>query len=464
MHAKFVNLFFRVIISAALLLLLAAAPTIEGSSSGKHSQSSGCSCHYNGGNGITANHNFPASYSPGTTYSITIDGTGGTQAFVGGFSLKISQGSFSNAGSLVKFSGTSATHTSSGALSWTMDWTAPASGSGTVNVGLAVLQADANGQNSGDSWDTVTATITEIVPQNQLPTLLDMRIVPNGDVPVDESIMLSYVFDDADGDMESNSQIRWKNNGVLAPEYNDQMMLPASATSVGDTWTVSVTPNDGKDFGATIDCPDNAIIVDIDSDGDGTLDGNDAFPNDATETTDSDGDGVGDNADQFPTDASETTDSDGDGVGDNADAFPQAATETLDTDGDGVGDNADQFPNNPTETTDSDSDGVGDNGDAFPDDPTETLDSDNDGVGNNADAFPFDETETVDSDMDGVGDNADAFPQDANETLDTDGDGVGDNADAFPNDPTETTDTDSDEVGDNSDAFPNDPAETLDSD
>ena len=246
---------FRVLLSAALLLLLAAAPTIEGSSNGKHNQSSGCSCHSNGGNGLTANHNFPASYSPGTTYSITIDGTGGTQAFVGGFSLKISQGSFSNAGSLVKFSGTSATHTSSGALSWTMDWTAPASGSGTVNVGLAVLQANANGQTSGDSWDTVTATISEIVPQNQLPTVIDLRIMPDGNVPVDESIMLSYIFDDADGDLESNSQIRWKNNDVLAPTYNDQMTLPASATSVGDVWTVSVTPNDGKDFGSTIIAP-----------------------------------------------------------------------------------------------------------------------------------------------------------------------------------------------------------------
>ena len=37
---------------------------------------------------------------------------------------------------------------------------------------------------------------------------------------------------------------------------------------------------------------------------------------------DSDGDGVNDNEDAFPNDASETTDSDGDGIGDNADANP----------------------------------------------------------------------------------------------------------------------------------------------
>ena len=78
---------------------------------------------------------------------------------------------------------------------------------------------------------------------------------------------------------------------------------------------------------------------DTDSDDDTVLDGADAFPLDATETTDSDADGVGDNADVFPNDANETMDSDSDGVGDNADAFPEDATETLDSDGDGVGDN-----------------------------------------------------------------------------------------------------------------------------
>ncbi|MEZ5738747.1 MAG: PA14 domain-containing protein, partial [Burkholderiaceae bacterium] len=39
-----------------------------------------------------------------------------------------------------------------------------------------------------------------------------------------------------------------------------------------------------------------------DSDGDGYLDANDAFPNDPTEWADSDGDGVGDNSDLYPTD------------------------------------------------------------------------------------------------------------------------------------------------------------------
>jgi len=71
------------------------------------------------------------------------------------------------------------------------------------------------------------------------------------------------------------------------------------------------------------------IFINMDSDRDGVLDNQDAFPNDPTETKDSDGDGVGDNTDAFPSDATETIDTDGDGIGNNTD---------TDDDGDGIDD------------------------------------------------------------------------------------------------------------------------------
>ncbi len=153
--------------------------------------------------------------------------------------------------------------------------------------------------------------------------------------------------------------------------------------------------NDNGTWTDADECNDS-IQENVDTDGDGVLDKDDAFPNDPTETTDTDGDGVGDNADEFPNDATETVDTDGDGVGDNADAYPNDPTkweqEPVDTDGDGVLDQDDAFPNDPNETTDTDGDGVGDNGDEFPNDPTETVDTDGDGVGDNADAYPNDPT------------------------------------------------------------------------
>ena len=66
--------------------------------------------------------------------------------------------------------------------------------------------------------------------------------------------------------------------------------------------------------------------ADTDDDGDSVLDGDDAFPLDATESVDTDSDGTGNNAD---------TDDDGDSVLDGDDAFPLDATESVDTDSDG---------------------------------------------------------------------------------------------------------------------------------
>ena len=237
---------------------------------------------------------------------------------------------------------------------------------------------------------------------------------------------------------------------------------------------------------------------DLDRDGDGVANKDDAFPSDATETTDSDKDGVGNNADE---------DDDNDGVSDEEDAFPLDPAEQVDTDNDGVGNNADTdddgdntpdtadaFPLNSSEDTDTDGDGIGNNtdedddGDGVPDsedpaplDPSASADTDKDGIPNSSDddddgdgvldindAFPLNPSESKDTDRDGIGNNAD---------TDDDNDGVKDSADAFPEDPAESVDTDGDGVGnkadddddgdgvpDASDVFPLNARESLDTD
>ena len=70
-----------------------------------------------------------------------------------------------------------------------------------------------------------------------------------------------------------------------------------------------------------------------DGDGDGFVEGVDAFPDDASDWADWDGDGIGDNAD---------SDDDNDGVPDQADVFPRDPDEWEDVDGDWVGDNLDR--------------------------------------------------------------------------------------------------------------------------
>ena len=458
----------RALAISLILLAVSGLNLADANSSGKTGAAtgSGCFCHNTDAMIMPTMNGNPSSYTPGATYSLSWSGSGLPASGQGGFNLVASAGSWSNLGGLVKQVSGELTHSSDGQRSWTADWTAPAVGTGDVTFDLAVLYANGNNQNTNDNWGTNSWTSTEgaAPPSNTPPVASNVMISPDGDVEVDQSLTVSYTYSDDDGDSEGTTQIRWLVNNVVRSSFNDATTIPASSTSVGETWIVKVTPHDGNEFGNTVQGVDSADIVDIDSDGDGTLDGNDAFPNDASEDTDSDGDGVGDNADAFPNDASETLDTDMDGVGDNADAFPNDASETLDSDMDGVGDNADAFPSDASETLDSDMDGVGDNGDAFPNDASETLDSDMDGVGDNADAFPNDASEDTDSDMDSVGDNADAFPNDPSEDTDSDMDSVGDNADAFPNDSSETMDSDMDGVGDNSDAFPNDANEDTDSD
>jgi parallel beta-helix repeat protein len=118
-------------------------------------------------------------------------------------------------------------------------------------------------------------------------------------------------------------------------------------------------------------------------------------------------------------------DTDGDGVLDADDAFPIDPFEWLDSDLDGVGDNGDAFPDDPNEQADTDSDGVGNNADDFPSDPAASVDSDGDGYPEswNANKSKADST---------TGLELDEFPNDSSEWKDSDGDGVGDNSDFLP--------------------------------
>ena len=95
---------------------------------------------------------------------------------------------------------------------------------------------------------------------------------------------------------------------------------------------------------STVNLNNVVEIIGVDTDRDGVVDDEDAFPSDPSESLDSDSDGVGDNSDAFPSDPSESLDSDGDEIGDNSDVFPNNIGEWLDSDGDGVGDNSDAYP------------------------------------------------------------------------------------------------------------------------
>jgi hypothetical protein len=214
----------------------------------------------------------------------------------------------------------------------------------------------------------------------------------------------------------------------------------------GDITYQLITANSASD-----DANFNGLVIDdvtltniddeIDSDGDGFFDYQDAFVNDPSEWLDTDNDGIGNNTD---------LDDDGDGISDvyekmlytdpldpndtpsdfNSNGIPDALE---DSDGDGYNDAIDLYPIDPTKALDFDGDGIDDN---------EDLDDDNDGIPDTEDDFPLDNRYSKDTDKDGTPNLTDP---------DDDGDGYEDAEDTFPLDKTEHIDTDLDGIGNNSD-------------
>ena len=155
---------------AILILMVMVLAVPEGAfaySSGKTgSSSTGCgggSCH-GGTNTVTPTltTGIPSSgYTSGTVYSLTIGGSGGVSGTDGGFNLDASLGTFANPGTNAQIVSGEATHSNSNSRSWTINWIAPASGSGDVTFLLAINFVNGNGGTSGDSWGTDSWTVSE---------------------------------------------------------------------------------------------------------------------------------------------------------------------------------------------------------------------------------------------------------------------------------------------------------------
>lgn len=139
------------------------------------------------------------------------------------------------------------------------------------------------------------------------------------------------------------------------------------------------------------------ILVDIDTDKDGTSD---------TKDTDIDNDGLTNEQEAAQGTDPSKVDTDGDGVNDNIDAFPKDATEIRDTDKDGLGDNKD-------------------------------LDDDGDGIFDEDEIYKYGSNPlNTDTDSDGVDDKKEVEIGTSMIKLDTDGDNVKDSEDKYPLDPT----------------------------
>ena len=242
----------------AILCLAMAAPMSNAYSGGIYGQGTGCGggyCHGSGTQTATVSlSGEPTTYTAGSTYTFSISVTGGASSTNGGFALDVDKGTLSSPGTGVKINtaANSATHTNNNYRSWSVDWTAPSTGSGVVSIDVAANAADGNGYNTNDAWDTASYQISEgSAPANNAPTLSNLLLSPTTPSTTD-TLVLSYTFDDADGDNEAGSTIQWFKNSVLITSLNGMMSVSSSQTEKGENWNAEVTPSDGIDFGTMV--------------------------------------------------------------------------------------------------------------------------------------------------------------------------------------------------------------------
>ena len=245
------------LLAVVFLFMFAPLGSVVAKDDGMFNRSNGCGCH--GGTGVTAQlSGLPNAYVAATTYSLTVAMSGTPNT--GGFNLEVNRGALSNpdANSQVSANGFQATHGyAPGTTSWTMDWTAPSTGSGNVQFNLAVLAANGNGGTSGDSYGTSSISLAEDVPSNVAPTASSVAIAPN-DPTTSDALTVTYVFNDDDGDGESGTTIEWYQNGILQSSHTG-LTLPSTATSKGESWYASVLPSDGTNTGAA--ASSNTVVI-----------------------------------------------------------------------------------------------------------------------------------------------------------------------------------------------------------
>lgn len=247
----------RVVSVALIIILLSSVSQVAiANSNGRFNSYNGCNCHGGSAASPTPTHNFPSTYSPGQTYSLSIGMTGGVSGSKGGFNLHVSDGTLATGVGImntqINSAANQATHQFPDYRSWGIEWTAPSSGSGTVTFSLAVMAANGNGNNGGDGWATVSFQSSEDSGSTNTPPEASSVSYMPSEPTKETGLSVSYNYYDADGDFEQGTRIHWFRDGLRVTQIDDLTDVPSSLISKGQSWSVELTPNDGNEFGDTV--------------------------------------------------------------------------------------------------------------------------------------------------------------------------------------------------------------------
>ncbi len=236
------------VVTIVLLLFVVLAPAANSQSQGNTGTS--CGCHGSQDSSTTISViGQPTSYTPGTTYSLSITVASSTvTGDEGGFSMRSTAGTFSNPSSNAKIDFGKVTHSSSSSRNWSVDWTAPVVGTGTVTISGAGNAVNGLGSTSNDVWNSYSIQIPEATSQNSPPTVSNLQVNPVTPTVL-TGLSLTYTYDDPEGDSESGTSIEWTRDGVTVTEAMDSLTISGSMLSRGEIWSVTVTPSDGVNSG-----------------------------------------------------------------------------------------------------------------------------------------------------------------------------------------------------------------------
>ncbi len=155
----------------------------------------------------------PASYLPGNNYPLTISLSGGPTAG-GGFDLSVTAGMLTTSDPNVLIAVGEATHNNPNFRTWTVLWTAPAPGAGTVTFHVAGNAVNLNGLFTGDGWNVNTYISTESV--------IDQR----------PAVSLTNPDGTKDWTGGSSQTLTWTMNDDSTPPANLVVYLNYSSTAV----------------------------------------------------------------------------------------------------------------------------------------------------------------------------------------------------------------------------------------
>ncbi len=102
-----------------------------------------------------------------------------------------------------------------------------------------------------DKYGNWTDWTTFTIYYNTQPSVSSVLISPSSPL-ITDTLTLSYVFTDSDGDTESGSRIRWFVNGVQQRDLEGRTTVSPDYLHVGDVWMADVLPSDGYEKGIAI--------------------------------------------------------------------------------------------------------------------------------------------------------------------------------------------------------------------